>query len=96
MGVAWEAEVVVRTRISTTETVKEEIVMSIFQKLKPVATDGGDQLTIAAIDSEIDQCQAIVRDYARQLDQGRREMDEIKRHVQGLQKERKRLARGSH
>lgn len=70
--------------------------MSIFnqlQKESPV-TNKADQFRVAVIDTEIDQCQAIMRNYARQLEQGRREMDEIKRHVHALQKERKRIARG--
>lgn len=71
---------------------------SIFNQLRKesLVTNEADQFRLSAIDTEIDQCQAIVRDYARQLEQGRREMDEIKRHVHALQKERKRLARGPH
>ncbi len=64
---------------------------NIFEQLKkPVASDA-DQ-----IDAEILPCFSLVHAYAKQIEQVTKDFAQIKRHIERLQKQRRRISRGSH
>ena len=68
--------------------------LDIFRKLlrkESPMTSNDNQLTFAAIQTEIDQCAVVLKDYEARITEGLQHANEIRNHITQLQVEQVRI-----